>query len=218
MAGVLLSNLLAGLWLGAHPEDADVSLGGQGLATLGLWVGLAGSAAFATYRKGNRSLRTDFGLAFRPLDVPIGVVTGVVAQVVLVPLIAVLLRPLVGDPDVSGPTRKTIESADGVGLAFLVLFVVVGAALVEELFFRGLLLRALERRFSTGWAVGLAAVMFGLAHPQALPVDALVVVMVSLSALGAVLAVLAVRSGRLGPSIFAHATFNLWTVIFLLAE
>jgi len=42
-----------------------------------------------------------------------------------------------------------------------------------------------------------------------------ILVMVSLTVFGAVLATLAVRTGRLGPGIVAHATFNLFTVVFL---
>ncbi len=51
----------------------------------------------------------------------------------------------------------------------LVLVAVVFAPLVEELFFRGLLLRSLQRRVGTGRAVALSSVLFGLAHPQPLP-------------------------------------------------
>lgn len=205
------------MWLGSHPEDRELSLGGQGLSTLGLWVGLVGTALYATYRKGARSLRADFRLAFQPVDAAIGVVTGAAAQVVLLPLIALLLRPLVGQPDVARTTEKILDSAHGPGRVVLVVFVVAGAPLVEELFFRGLLLRALLRRFNTGWAVALDGVLFGLAHPQALSPAALALVMVSLAALGAVLALLAVKTGRLGASIVTHAAFNLWTIVGLLA-
>jgi len=43
-------------------------------------------------------------------------------------------------------------------------------------------------------------------------------VWISLAAFGAVLAALAVRSGRLGPSIVAHATFNAFTVVYVLVS
>ncbi|MGH9280365.1 MAG: lysostaphin resistance A-like protein [Acidimicrobiales bacterium] len=218
MAAVILSNVLASIWLSAHPEDDELSLGGQGLATIGLWVGLVGTTAYATYRKGARSFKTDFGFVIRPVDGLIGLVTGILAQVVLLPVIALLLRPVLGEPDVSRTTEKVVNSAEGIGLVVLLVFVVVGAALVEELFFRGLLLRSLLRRLGTPPAVVLSGILFGLAHPQALPAKALALVMVSLAALGAVLAVLAVRTGRLGASIVAHATFNLWTLIALLSR
>jgi membrane protease YdiL (CAAX protease family) len=79
--------------------------------------------------------------------------------------------------------------------------VAVVAPVVEELFFRGLVLRSLERRVGTAWAVVGSAVAFGLAHFELLQLPALVGV-------GVVCGVLAVRTGRLGPGIFVHAAFN----------
>jgi membrane protease YdiL (CAAX protease family) len=90
----------------------------------------------------------------------------------------------------------------------LAVVVIVGAPVVEELFFRGLVLRSLQRRFGDGWAVAGSAVAFGLAHFEPLQLPALVV-------LGVVLGVLALRTGRLGPGMFAHGAFNAITIIAL---
>jgi membrane protease YdiL (CAAX protease family) len=72
---------------------------------------------------------------------------------------------------------------------------------VEELFFRGLLLRSLLRRVPQGWSVGISALLFALLHLEPLQIP-------GLFAIGVILAVLALRSGRLGPGICAHAAFN----------
>ena len=93
-------------------------------------------------------------------------------------------------------------------IAILFLFLAVGAPLVEELFFRGLLQRSLARRFGPVVAVGGSAVAFGLAHFEALQLAALIL-------FGLVLGLLADRTGRLGPGIVAHATFNAATVLTL---
>jgi membrane protease YdiL (CAAX protease family) len=215
LVGLILSSVVASAWLGLHPHAGDLSLGGQGLAELGLWTGLLGAVVLGSRRKGKGRLSADFGFRGRPLDLVVGILAGVLAQVVLVHAVALLLRPFIGDPDVSGPVEDLVDAAHGLSLAVLVLFVAVGAPIVEELFFRGLVLRSLERRFGSTWAVALSSVLFGLAHPQPLPAKALVLVMVSLAALGALLATLAVRTGRLGPSIVTHAVFNGWTVLFL---
>ena len=53
-----------------------------------------------------------------------------------------------------------------------------------------------------------SAVLFGLAHFEPLQLPALV-------SLGVILGVMAVSTKRLGPSIFAHAGFNLVTMIAL---
>lgn len=214
LVGVLLSSALASAWLEATGHR-DLTLGGQALSQVGLWVGLVGAALWASRRKGAGHLAVDFGLCMRPFDVVVGVVTGVLGQVVLVNVVAFLLSPLVGHPDVSGPVNDLVEGARGVGFWGLVVFVVVGAPVVEELFFRGLVLRSLQRRFPDAVAVPLSAVLFGFAHLQALSAGGLVVVVTSLTALGLVLAVLAVRTGRLGPGMWAHAAFNTFTVVVL---
>ena len=217
LVGLVLSATLASLWLGATGQE-ELSLGGQAVSELGLWAGLVGTVVLASKRKGTGRLDEDFGFAGRWTDVGLGVVAGFLSQVVLLPAVAFALRPFVGEPDVSGPAKELFDKASGISSAVLVLFVVVGAPVVEELFFRGLLLRALERRVGTAGAVVLSSVLFGMAHPQPLPAKALALVMISLAALGAVLAVLAVRTRRLGAPIVAHAAFNAWTAIELLTR
>ena len=215
LVGLVLSGVLASMWLSAHPGAKDLSLGGQALAQVGLWIGLVGAPVLASRRHGSGSLGEDFGFRARIPDVPAGAVVGVLGQALLVPVVAFLLSPFVGHPDVTGPVDDLVKDAHGAALVVLVLFVTVGAPVVEELFFRGLLLRSLERGLGTVWAVVVSSVLFGLAHPEGLPLGAQALVSISLAALAAVLAVLAVRTGRLGPSIFAHAAFNAWTVVFL---
>jgi len=213
--GLLLSSLAAGAWLAAT-GDKDLSLGGLALSQLGLWVGLAGAAVCASRVHGSGRLAVDFGLIMRPLDALVGPITGVVAQVGLVNLIALLLVPLVGHPKVSQEATDLVRKAHGPGLVGLAVFVIIGAPIVEELFFRGLLLRGLRRRMPDAVAIAVSSVLFGLAHFQGVSAGGLVLV-VSLFAFGVVLAFLAVRSGRLGPGIWAHATFNAFTVVVLLA-
>ncbi|MGH9224556.1 MAG: lysostaphin resistance A-like protein [Acidimicrobiales bacterium] len=219
LVGLVLSTLLASIWLaGQGPDADDLSLGGQALSAIGLWVGLAGAAILATKRKGSGSLAEDFGLRGKPVDLLVGLAAGVFAQVILIPGIALLLSPLLGDPEVTTPVEDLLDSASGAGKVGLFLFVAVGAPIVEELFFRGLLLRSLLRRTSPVWAVVISGVLFGLAHPQDLPAEALILVIVSLCALGILLGALVVRFGRLGPAIVAHAAFNAWTLIVLLSR
>ncbi len=85
----------------------------------------------------------------------------------------------------------------------------MAAPIVEELFFRGLVLRSLERRFGTVWAVVGSSAIFAATHFEPLQFIALFV-------FGLVAALLAVRTGRLGPSMFAHLAFNATTVVILL--
>lgn len=178
-----------------------------------LWVGLIGAPVYAAWRKGV-SLRHDFGLWARGSDVPVGLVIGVLLQVVLVPLIYVPLRLLGGDTaEVSEPARELVGNAVGpLGVVLLLLVVGLGAPFAEELFYRGLLQRSLLNRLGRpAWAVVLAALFFALAHLQSLQFPALV-------AVGIVFGFLALRSGRLGLSLFAHIGFNLTTAVVFLFE
>jgi membrane protease YdiL (CAAX protease family) len=195
---------------GAHYEARPVPLWLIAVLQAFLWLGLLGAPILAARRKG-RGVVEDFGLRARPLDVPVGVVIGVVSQLVLVPGVSVPWILLLGkDLDqLSDSARELADKAtDPLGVVLLVLIVVIGAPIVEELFFRGLLQRSLLRRTGPMAAVAISSFVFGLTHFQLLQFPALV-------AFGAVLGTLAVRTGRLGPGIVAHMSFNAVTVIAL---
>ncbi len=205
------------MWLAASDRE-ELSFGGRAVSQVGLWVGLAGAAVVAARWKGSGRLSDDFGLRLHGFgDVGVGIAFGIFCQVVLMRLVALVLWPVLGRPDVEGPVEEMIERASDARVVGLVLLVVVGAPLVEELFFRGLLLRSLQRRLGTAWAVGLSGALFGLAHPpgEDLEAAAAALVMISLAVLGVALAMLTVRLGRLGPAIIAHAIFNASTLAWL---
>lgn len=86
--------------------------------------------------------------------------------------------------------------------------VVLVAPVVEELFFRGLLLGALRRRWGTGVAVVGSSLVFGVTHFQPLQ-------FVALTAAGLMFAGAAVRTGRLAAAIAVHAGFNATTFVAL---
>jgi membrane protease YdiL (CAAX protease family) len=189
-----------------------LALSGVALLQVPLWAGLLGAPLWSTYAKGRRSLRADFGLFMRWWDVPLGLAAGFATQLVLVVLIAVLY-PLFGiDTEQVGTSAEELTSSatDAIGVVLLVAIVAVAAPLFEELFYRGLWLRAVERRWGTGWAVVTSSLVFGLIHFQVYDLPALI-------GFGLVVAVLTVRTGRLGPAIWAHVAFNLTAVISLLA-
>jgi membrane protease YdiL (CAAX protease family) len=101
----------------------------------------------------------------------------------------------------------------------LVLAAVVLAPVTEELMFRGVLLRALERR-GRRFALVMSALVFASVHLLGLDVDQLwqsaAVVLPPLFILGLLLGWLTQRSGRLGPAIFLHSGWNLLAAFVLL--
>lgn len=183
-----------------------------GAGLVGLWVGLVGAVVYAARVKGSGSVVRDFGLRVAGwADVVGGAVTGVLSQYLLVTLI--YLPILWFSPDlqkqIEEPAKDVTSRANGpLAVTLLFLLVAVGAPIVEELFFRGLLLRSLDRRWGPAWGIALSSVLFGVAHFELLQLPALV-------AFGVVLGLLAHRTGRLGPGIFAHMAFNAITVVSL---
>jgi hypothetical protein len=206
LVGWLATAVVVAVWAGANGTGSDTpSLTALAVGEMGLWLGLLGAPLWASKRKGAGSLATDFGFSFRWSDL-VGVPVGVACQLLLVPLIYLPLQQFINQRDLEEPVRKVTDSAHGAAFILLTIVVVVGAPIVEELFFRGLVLRSLQRRFGDTWAVVGSAVVFGLAHFEPLQLPALV-------ALGVVLGVMAVSTKRLGASIFAHAGFNLVTMV-----
>lgn len=218
VAGTLLAILVPGLVVVAvlaasGRSDLDgLSLGATALLQVPLWAGLLGAPLWCTYGKGRRSLAADFGLRMRWSDVPLGVATGLGAQIALAVVVALLYQVLGVDLDKVGTSAEALTSSatDVVGVVLLVAIVAVAAPLVEELFYRGLWLRAVERRWGTTLAVVMSSLLFGSIHFQPYDMPALV-------GFGLVAGVLTVRTGRLGPAIWAHVAFNLSAVVSLLA-
>jgi membrane protease YdiL (CAAX protease family) len=164
--------------------------------------------------KGQRSLGRDFGFWVRLRDSK-ALVVGATLEIVLT---LALLPILQLDPDAKNQQLLSdLKEHRDVGT--IVLFfvgAVIFAPIVEELLFRGVLLRGLLRRTEPVTAVLVSAVIFALVHwvgdPNTLPL------LPALAGLGVVLAVVALRSGDLSTSIFIHAGFNLTTTILFLAQ
>jgi membrane protease YdiL (CAAX protease family) len=175
-----------------------------------LWVGLVGVVVVVSRRFGTGSLRKDYGFWFRRGDV-VGLPIGVVVQLVFIPLLYRALSVVVDTSSVDEPAKNLTDRAEGIGVALLVLLVVVGAPIIEELFFRGLLLRSIQARWTDTLALLASAILFGLAHFELLQLPALIL-------FGLVAGYCAQRTGRLGMSIWAHVGFNATTVVFLLTR
>lgn len=153
-----------------------------------------------------RPVAERLGLRFRWVDAPVGLVVGVVTQLMVIPALYLPFRSLIDDDDLSGPARDLLGNASGLGLVVIGVSVVVVAPVVEELFFRGLLLGAMRRRWGAVAAVVASSVVFGATHFQPLLLPAL-------ATAGAVFAVSAVRTRRLGTAIAVHAAFNATTFV-----
>lgn len=186
-------------------------LWGVAILQVPLWFGLVGAVLFASRHKG-LGLREDFGWSMRWFDPLVGILVGVAVQLLVLPAIYLPLLPLFDKTadDLEAPARDLANRATGpVSWVVLALIVVVGAPVVEELFYRGLFLRSLEKRAMAPWAAVLvSAAVFAGMHFEYLQFAGLFL-------FGIVLATMVMRTGRLGPAIWAHAAFNGVTVLSL---
>jgi hypothetical protein len=182
---------------------------------VGLWIGFVGAVVMASGWRGTRSVVADMGLRFRRWDPLIGLGAGLAGQFVLLPLLYLPWEHV--NPNLSHelqqPAKHLTGGFPGVDLAVIALLTVLVVPVVEELFFRGLVLRAFVRLFGGAGrilgpvlAVTTTGIVFGLAHADLLE-------LLGLGAFGIVLSVIAYRCKRLGPCIFAHATFNLVAIL-----
>ncbi len=216
LATLLISGILASIVLSAFGLDSteDASLKVIALVQMTLWVGMVGSIAVVLRIRGG-SVVDDLRLAVRATDVPLGIALGVACQLILVPLVSAPWTWLIDripdytPGDLEEPACRLADKADDrLGVVLLFAITVIGAPIVEELFFRGFTQRAAVARLGRPLGVVLSSVLFGLTHFQAPQLLALVV-------FGMILGYLVERTGRLGPSIVTHMAFNATTVVML---
>jgi membrane protease YdiL (CAAX protease family) len=218
MAGVLGSAILGGLYASISGEAVD-SYGVSIASLTGLWVGTLGVAIFASRKWGSRDWRRDYAVAIDwRRDVGLGVVVGAASQLVMVPLIVLFFRLIQPSLKLSEASVDLAKKSHGVAFAVLAVLVSVVAPFVEEVFFRGLLMRSLARRMPDAGAVVLSGVIFGFAHYQSASAAAAAALVISLSAFGCLLGILVLRTGRLGPAIVAHMVFNAIATVGLYAD
>jgi len=179
------------------------------LLQIPLWLGYGGVPWWVSRTKGF-GLTYDFGWKFTKQDVFYGLGLGLIIQLFVIPVIYIPIFWIFGEHDVSEAARQLTDRATTpVDVATLVLVVAIGAPFIEELFFRGLFLQSVRKRFGNAIAIVATAVIFGAVHLQLLQFPALAV-------FGAIVAWLTIKSERLGPAVFTHMGFNLVTVVALL--
>lgn len=174
------------------------------LAVLMLWIPFAVALAVVSSRWGSGRFRDDFGMRFRAVDL-LGVPIGVASQLVLLPLLYLPLRSIwpstFSSEEVEERARELWDRAQGGWVIALVVIVVIGAPLIEELVYRGLLLQSLQGRINDALALIVSSLWFAAIHLQ--PVE-----LPGLFAFALVLGATYIATGRLACPIIAHAAFN----------
>ncbi len=196
---------LGGQELGDDPTNLLLFIG----ANVGLWLAYLLGPLAVSHRLG-RGPRADFDVRIiGGWEAAEAVMIGIGLQLIALPLLYWPIGRFV-DVDPGESARAIVELVDGpFDVVLITLAVVLVAPVVEELFYRGLLLPALTA--ATGPVVGIvgSALIFALVHQQ-------LVVIPGLTLFGLVVAWQTATSGRVGPAIVTHMAFNATTVVQLL--
>ncbi|MET0661790.1 MAG: type II CAAX endopeptidase family protein [Ilumatobacteraceae bacterium] len=175
------------------------------LATLGygpsvLWC------RYVSRHWGSGSLRSDIGLAPRWADLgwgPVIWLAALGAQIVLAAVIVGLGVPVSNNTD-----GITDLQTDRTYVVSIVITAVIAAPIVEEMVFRGVVLRGLRSATPTVLAIVLQGVLFGCAHADPVRGRGNVGLVLVLSGVGITFGAAAFLLRRIGPTIVAHAIFN----------
>jgi membrane protease YdiL (CAAX protease family) len=187
------------------------------VSLLGSWGGTVLFLVLISRIKGRGSLARDFGFRFSWWDPLIGLGAAVVT-VILSGMVQALIGAVTGDPPATnsdaiyGDVSKT-----PVLFLIMALMTTVGAPLVEELLFRGLALRAIEKRFGGVAAVIGSSIVFGLLHYQ-FDGPPQLSLMAGIGIYGLVFALVTRGWRRLGPSVFTHIWVNSLATVVVLAD
>jgi membrane protease YdiL (CAAX protease family) len=157
-------------------------------------------------RWGSGRLADDVGLRFRWVDLAWGLLIWVAAVACEIVVAAAVLAT--GIPTSSNTEGVSELQADRSYVVALLVTAVIAAPLVEEMVFRGVVLRGLLGRTGPALAIVAQALLFGLAHVDPVRGAGNVGLAVILSGVGLALGGGAYLLRRIGPTIVAHAIFN----------
>lgn len=166
------------------------------------WLALAGWPLLVTRWKGNGP-RIDLGMRLTWSDVGWGAGAGVVG-LIGAGIIALITQAIVGDFNSAAGDVATELRDEGPFLALLIfsIMIMVGAPMVEEIAFRGMLFNALRKKgLGAVWTIVLTAVIFSAFHFE--PVRFFL-----LLPIGLVYGWVRWKTGSLGAAMVAHGVNN----------
>lgn len=215
LAWIVGSGVLAAIAIAAvgGDLDGDLTIGQLSVAAVVGWVSFLFALSVVSRRYGSGSFGADYAWGFRPVDL-VGIPIGIVTQLALVPLLYLPLRAVWPDTfdseRLEERARDLADQAEGWSVVVLVLVVVVGAPIVEELVYRGMLQRSIAAASSPIVGLVVASIWFSLIHlaPVEYP---------GLALAGVVFGVSLLFTDRLGPAIVTHAAFNATGLAMVLA-
>ena len=212
--GVLVASLLVGRTLGALVADVGPDVIGFAFAVA---IGYGPSVMWAWYvmRRWGGGSPSAVGFKFRWIDLgwgPLTWLSAVASQLVMYGVVVLFHIPITSNvEDVSEPGVTRLYQV------VTVLAAVVAAPLVEELVFRGVVMRGFLSRLGPVAAIGLQGLLFGFAHSDPSRGAGNLGLALVLSGVGVALGTSAYLLRRIGPTVIAHAIFNGVVLIIILS-
>jgi len=196
-------------------DGDDYSIAELALAVSASWIVFIVALLLVSRRYGSGDGWGDFvghfGIGWKPVDL-LGVPAGVATQLVL-PAFYWPLRELwpstFSSEEIEERAQELADKAGGSSTVLLFLVVAVGAPVVEELMYRGLLQRATTRVVGVWGGLVLASLFFALVHPSPVEYPGLFLA-------GLVFGIWLAVTGRVGGSIMTHVAFNVTGLVFTL--
>lgn len=162
-----------------------------------------------------KSLRASLTEWFTARSIAVGIPLGVASQYFLMNLVNWPLSQLFPETfsfdDISQRATDLTDTAPGWWKIVLILVVVVGAPVVEEIVYRGSVQTHLQRTAGTAAAILVTAVIFAAIHMSFIEFP-------GLFAFALVLGYARLRSGTLGLSIVTHMAFNAAGLVLVLVK
>jgi membrane protease YdiL (CAAX protease family) len=184
--------------------DATLTIPQLAVTAVVAWATFAVALFIVCNRYGTGDPLADYRVAFRAVDL-LAIPAGVATQLVLVPALYWPLQQLWPDTfsteRLEERARELADGATGGTAVLLVLVVVLGAPLFEELVYRGLLQRSLAATIGPWPGLLAASIWFGAIHLAPVELPGLVLA-------GFVFGLGLHLTDRLGPSMLAHFAFN----------
>jgi membrane protease YdiL (CAAX protease family) len=191
---------------------SDTPIGVLAVVSCAVWFAYISGMWIVSDRHGTADPVDDFGIRVLPIDL-LGLGIGVLSQLVVIRVVYLPLEAIwpgtFADDELQRNAEGLVGRASGMTTVVLFVIVVLGAPIVEELFYRGLLQRSLLARFNDVFVVVGVAALFAVIHLRPIEYPGLFV-------FGLILGLAAMLTERLGMSIMAHIGFNLTGLLLVL--
>lgn len=189
---------------GSGSDAGDIPIPLLGVATLASWSVLVAMLVFFSRRVGAADFVVDYQVSVKVSDavfIPVGVFTQLVAVPVLYAPLRSVWPDTFSDARIQDNARDLVDRAGGFSTVVLILMVVIGAPIVEELVYRGFLQRWLSTRLTRVASWLLVAGLFTVIHLRPVEYPGLALFALAVGAAAHV-------TGRIGAPIALHVGFN----------